>query len=127
MKRKKLIIGVAVLIIALGFLGYQGFASSASYSYTVAEFLELRDSTQDQLIRLSGLVAPGSVEQKGRSLKFDVTDGELSVPVVYDGVVPDTFKAGGEVTVEGKVDGAGVFVAQAVMPKCPSKYVPIGS
>lgn len=118
-----MLIGAMLVVAALGYLGYTGFVASAGYSLTVGEFIGQQNSYLDRNIRLSGTVAPGSIEQKGLSLKFAVTDGQQSVPVTYQGAVPDTFKAGGDVTVEGRMGADGVFNAQTVMPKCPSRYV----
>jgi cytochrome c-type biogenesis protein CcmE len=59
-------------------------------------------------------------------LRFRIRDvsGATSVPVVYTGSVPDMFKVGREVRVEGKLQN-GVFVAKrdSLRTKCPSKYV----
>lgn len=125
--RRKVLIGAIVIAAALGYLGYQGFSSGASYYYTVDEFVAQQSSLVNEKTRLNGLVAPGSVEQAGLKLKFDVTNegGQIKVPVVYEGAVPDSFKAGGEITIEGNLNSSGVFVAQTLMPKCPSKYVPV--
>ena len=53
-------------------------------------------------------------------------NGTASVPVAYRGSVPDLFKSGREVVVEGKLSG-GTFVADSLVTKCPSKYVPAKS
>lgn len=45
-----------------------------------------------------------------------------SFDVEYKGIVPDTFKAGGMAIVEGKLQKNGVFKADRLMAKCPSKY-----
>ena len=42
--------------------------------------------------------------------------------VSYSGAVPDTFKAGAEVIVEGGMGPEGRFAAKTLMTKCPSKY-----
>jgi len=59
-------------------------------------------------------------------LRFRIRDvsGSTSVPVVYTGSVPDLFKVGREVRVEGKLTN-GVFIAKrdSLRTKCPSKYV----
>ena len=54
----------------------------------------------------------------------DVSGQSTSVPVVYRGSVPDLFKVGREVRVEGRLQN-GVFIAQkdSLRTKCPSKYV----
>jgi cytochrome c-type biogenesis protein CcmE len=62
-----------------------------------------------------------------KGLRFDVADigGAASVPVVYHGSVPDLFKVGRHVVVDGRYRN-GVFVAQrdTLVTKCPSKYTP---
>ena len=50
------------------------------------------------------------------------------IPVVYHGSVPDLFKVGRHIVLEGKVRN-GVFVAKpgSLVTKCPSKYAPAKS
>ena len=76
-------------------------------------------------IRLGGIVQPGSV-QKGENLaiRFEVTDGNRSVPVAFTGILPDLFREGQGVVTEGKVDANGLFVATSVLAKHDEKYVP---
>jgi cytochrome c-type biogenesis protein CcmE len=56
-------------------------------------------------------------------LRFTLRDvqGTASVPVVYHGSVPDLFRTGRDVSVEGSLQN-GVFVADKLVTKCPSKY-----
>jgi cytochrome c-type biogenesis protein CcmE len=62
-------------------------------------------------------------------LRFAVADigaaHAMSVPVVYRGSVPDLFKVGRDVVVDGTYQH-GVFVAKrnTLVTKCPSKYSP---
>ena len=62
-----------------------------------------------------------------QGLRFSLRDveGSTTVPVVYRGSVPDLFKVGREVRVEGRLE-RGVFVAKrdSLRTKCPSKYTP---
>ena len=63
-----------------------------------------------------------------RGLRFAVTDiggSAASVPVVYHGSVPDLFKVGRHIVVDGRYRN-GVFAAQrdSLVTKCPSKYTP---
>ncbi len=62
-----------------------------------------------------------------RALRFRLRDrrGTASVPVVYRGSVPDLFKSGREVVVDGTLVN-GTFVARrdTLVTKCPSKYAP---
>jgi cytochrome c-type biogenesis protein CcmE len=60
-----------------------------------------------------------------REIRFRLRDvkGSATVPVVYRGSVPDQFKLGREVRLEGRQRN-GVFVGQpgTLVTKCPSKY-----
>lgn len=100
---------------------------AASYS-EVGELLEQRSLIYTQNVRVNGQVAPGSLEQEsaGGILKFTLidVDGAESLPVVYQGVVPDTFKVGNEAIVEGYLNSDGIFQGHTLVPKCASKYVP---
>jgi len=124
LKRRKFLIGGIIVILAIGYLGFTGFQNSATYYYTVGEFYEQGNSIYGENIRVNGLVAEGSVEQDsvGKMLKFIVVEEDKSLPVVYQGIVPDTFKTGINVVVEGTVDSEGVFQAHTLLPKCPSRY-----
>jgi cytochrome c-type biogenesis protein CcmE len=47
------------------------------------------------------------------------------VPVVYKGSVPDLFRAGRDVVVQGRlVNGVFVAIPGTLVTKCPSKYTP---
>ncbi len=125
MKRKFLIGGI-IIFLAIGYLGYMGFRSSATYYYTVSELLAGGSSIYGENVRVNGQVASGSVQQEaaGLILRFTISDGGESLPVVYQGVVPDAFKVGNEVVIEGHLNSAGIFQANTILVKCPSKYVP---
>ncbi len=124
--KKKLIIGGLILLAAVGFLFYTSFRDSTATDYTVTQLFDKGNSVLNKPIRVTGNVSPGSVEQKTGDLnmKFTVSDGGKTLPVVYKGVVPDTFKEGNPIVVEGTLDASGVFQATTLMVKCPSKYAP---
>jgi cytochrome c-type biogenesis protein CcmE len=78
-------------------------------------------------VALEGKVV-GTPEGEGHAangLRFDLRDvkGSTTVPVVYRGSVPDQFKTGRELRLEGQLQN-GVFVAKkdSMRTKCPSKY-----
>lgn len=76
--------------------------------------------------RLGGLVANGSVHKDSKSLKVDfyITDRHKSIPVEYTGILPDLFKEGQSVVVEGQLNAKGKFVATQVLAKHDEKYMP---
>ena len=73
------------------------------------------------------VVGTKSGDAHGAGLRFQLRDvkGTTTVPVVYKGSVPDLFRSGRDVVVDGKLQG-GVFVAvpNTLVTKCPSKYQP---
>lgn len=76
-------------------------------------------------IRLGGLVKPGSI-QRGEQLnvRFEITDGNKSIPVGYSGILPDLFREGQGVVTEGTLDAAGTFKADTVLAKHDENYMP---
>lgn len=128
LKRKRVIFAGAIVLLAMGFLIYMGLSQFATYYYTVSEFLAEGESISGKQVRVAGQIVPDSVKQdtENFTLSFTITDGETTLPVVYQGVVPDTFKAGTDIVVEGKSDQQGVFHASKLITKCPSKYEPSG-
>ena len=127
LRKKRFFIGGIIVFLAIGYLGFMGFQSSATYYYTVSELVVQGDSVYGESVRVKGQVASGSVEHDfaSRNLKFAIAEGEKSLPVVYQGVVPDTFKVGVDVIVEGKLNSDGIFQAHTLMPQCPSRYDPL--
>src|SRR5256885_14004408 len=65
-------------------------------------------------IRLGGLVKPGSLARGDNlAVRFEVTDGNKSVPVSYIGILPDLFREGQGVVTVGALDAAGTFRADS--------------
>lgn len=127
LRKKRFLIGGIIIFLAIGYLSFMGFQSSATYFYTVNEFADLGDSIYGENVRVKGDVVDGSIEQEatGREVKFTITEEGENLLVIYQGIIPDTFKVGAEVVVEGQLDLDGIFQAHTLMPKCPSRYVPI--
>lgn len=76
-------------------------------------------------LRLGGLVEDGSVVRgQGTTVAFSITDTEATVPVVYEGILPDLFREGQGVVTEGRFDAEGVFVADTVLAKHDENYMP---
>lgn len=76
-------------------------------------------------IRLGGLVKSGSLVRGGElAVRFEVTDGNRTIPVTYQGILPDLFREGQGVVAEGALDPAGVFKADSVLAKHDENYMP---
>ena len=125
-KKRKFIIGVTIVVAAVGYLGFMGFQSSAMYYYRIGELLDMGSEAYDRGLRVSGTVLTGSIDRDvaTRTVEFTVAEEGQTLPVVYTGVIPDTFKDDAGVVVEGELARSGVFQAKTMLMKCPSKYEP---
>ena len=72
------------------------------------------------------MVLPGSLDKDldRRTFRFEITDGQQSVAVLYQGVPPDLFSEGKGAVVEGRFGRDGVFKASTVMAKHAEEYSP---
>src|SRR5438046_7073192 len=76
-------------------------------------------------MRIGGLVKEGSMSRgEGLAVHFEVTDGKRSVPVAYQGLLPDLFREGQGVVAEGALDGSGTLRADSVLAKHDETYMP---
>ena len=123
-KFKPIIISLVVISV-ISYLIYTGIRDTMTYYLTVSEVLAQPFENQDQTLRVGGNVSPGSVQWDPKNLRllFTIQDEKASIAVDYQGVVPDSFKPGREIIVEGTYTGNGKFKATTIMPKCASKYV----
>ena len=122
--RKRYFIGGVILLGAVIYLLYLSFGDAVSYYVTVSEFYDREAELQDINIRIAGKVleSPIDWDAEGLVLKFTITEGGKNMPVMYQGVQPNGFKAGSSILVEGKYDSEGIFRASQLILKCPSKY-----
>ena len=124
--RKWVVIGVIIICIALGFLIYTSFGGSVTYYVTVSELIEKGSDSYDTNIRVIGKVADGSVDWNSEELelRFGVEEGNVTLPVLYNGTRPNGFGEGADVLVEGKYHSDKTFRASNILMQCPSKYEP---
>jgi cytochrome c-type biogenesis protein CcmE len=74
-------------------------------------------------LRIGGLVKEGSIIRDGVLVRFDVTDGANSLPVRYQGMLPDLFREKQGVVAEGTFEN-GIFVARTILAKHDEYYMP---
>jgi cytochrome c-type biogenesis protein CcmE len=110
----------AVLLLLFG----ASLRGSTVYYLTVEELLSRGPSVEGQRVRVAGLVDRESVDwQTGSSsLRFDLVEGQQTLPVVYEGRVPDAFAQADSAVAEGELSPDGVFQADSLAVQCPSKY-----
>lgn len=117
-----LIAGIAIAG-AVIYLVTANTSTSAEYYMTIGQ-IRACSSCSARSIRVAGVVAANTVvkDPQAQIVRFTISDNTQTMPVVYGGVVPDIFRAGIQVVVEGKLGADGVFHAQNLLAKCPSKF-----
>lgn len=125
--RKFYMVG-AVLLIAAVTLGFVAMQGSAVYYVTVNDFKNKQAALTEgnKELRVAGVVVPGSItrDEVTRKIRFTAADKEnpsQTIQVTYSKIAPDTFKDEAEVVVTGTYKN-GVFSADEMLAKCPSKY-----
>ena len=101
------------------------------FFYSPTELIE-KENSISQKIRLGGMVKKNSVEKKMitendikiQKVTFKITDFKNEVIVSYKGILPDLFKEGQGVVVEGKLNDQKGFVALNVLAKHDENYMP---
>lgn len=109
-----------IVAACVGYLIYSASGGSAEYYLTVSE---LRTHTEGANVRVAGVVE-NDVQKSdgGLHVTFTEKDATASVPVDYTGTLPDIFKPGITVVVDGRLGKDGVFHARTLLAKCPSRF-----
>lgn len=128
----RLAIGIVLVAAALSYLVYAGTRDNLVYYYEVDE-VQAAAASRDGKLRISGDVVEGSVtrDEETREIRFSIQGtaagaGGGTIPVLYGGTVPDIFREGIQVVVEGRMSEDGTFEAETLLAKCPSKYQEAG-
>jgi cytochrome c-type biogenesis protein CcmE len=116
------LIGMTMLGLAAGLVLF-AFQDSLVFFYTPSDVVG-KDIKPGQRVRLGGLVAEGSVEKDGTTVRFVVTDMMAELPVSYTGILPDLFREGQGVVAEGSLLPNGSLEATSVLAKHDENYMP---
>lgn len=118
-------IALSVAAVLAVFLLYTSIAGGGNPSISPSEL-----GARTEVVQLAGIVTgPLRGDAHAAGLRFGLKDikgdSQKTVKVLYTGSVPDLFKRGRHIVVDGKLSN-GVFVAEpgSMITKCPSKYAP---
>ncbi len=119
-----IVIGVVGITVSSLFV-LNAFRSNLVYFYSPTEVFEGK-APVDKTFRIGGLVQEGSVQrsQDGLKVNFVVTDLKKTLPVYYEGILPDLFREGQGVVVQGKLNPDKRFIAKEVLAKHDENYMP---
>ena len=125
-KRRRLAFALALVVAGAGgaALVLGALKDNVLYFYSPSD-LAAKHVSQGVAFRIGGLVAKGSVVRgPSADVRFVVTDGRASVPVLFRGVLPDLFREGQGVVALGALGPDGVFNASEVLAKHDERYMP---
>jgi len=113
--------GVAVAVV----LALQAFEENLLFFYSPTQVLA-GEPPDGRTFRLGGLVTAGSLQREPGELTvhFLVTDNQNTMPVTYEGVLPDLFREGQGVIAHGRLQSDGSFQADEVLAKHDENYMP---
>ncbi len=147
--KAKFIIGGLLIVAAVVYLIVSNLQNSGQYFLTVQELQAKSSTVMGREVRVSGAIIGDTIQydSKTLTLKFTVanTPGDQktvdeqgglaavlhkavtdpSAPrlqVVYKGVKPDLLRGEAQAIMTGKIGQDGVFYAQELLLKCPTKY-----
>jgi cytochrome c-type biogenesis protein CcmE len=120
-RRVRFVVALSAAVLLAGGLVYTSFSAS-SEARTPSQLIAA--AAPGEVYQLTGKVEPG-YERRGTVTHFRIRDraGTKSVPVTYEGTLPDPFREGREVIVDVRKHGD-VFVGEkgSLITKCPSKF-----
>jgi cytochrome c-type biogenesis protein CcmE len=126
-RRQRLLLVLFVVVFssaAVGLIAY-GLSGNINLFYTPMA-VAAGEAPVDKNIRVGGMVVEGSVRRSTDSLRveFAVTDHQATVPVVFEGMLPDLFDEGQGAVASGRLGADGTFVATEILAKHDENYMP---
>jgi cytochrome c-type biogenesis protein CcmE len=125
-QQRMLAVGLAAAGIAIAtMLALRAFEENMMFFVDITDVAEGK-FPDDRNFRVGGLVMDGSVRREPGELevRFDLTDNNSTLTVAYAGILPDLFREGQGIIAHGRLDDAGVFVADEVLAKHDENYMP---
>lgn len=147
--RGKIYFGISLIVAAIIYLIISSTQANAQYFLTVNELFSKREEFKDRELRVSGAVVGDSIQYNPENLllTFLIADipgdneqieaqGGLSAVlhhavsdparqrllVQYNGPKPDLLRNEAQAILTGRMSAEGVFVADELLLKCPTKY-----
>jgi cytochrome c-type biogenesis protein CcmE len=120
---------IAFIVAGVAGLGVAAYLVASAFRNNLVFFFSptqvaAREAPVGRTFRIGGLVQEGTLKRDGLNAEFIVTDTAASVPVVYNGILPDLFKEGRGCVAQGKISADGVFHADQVLAKHDENYMP---
>ncbi len=127
-KRKQRLILIAFLLsgfsVVIGLTLY-ALSENINLFYSPTQ-IAAGEAPEGARIRAGGMVLEGSVKRDAETLavSFVLTDYQATVPVKYQGILPDLFREGQGIVALGRLGGDGELIADEVLAKHDENYMP---
>lgn len=122
-KRLAIIAGLGAVLAIAATIIFVALRDQIVFFYSPSEIHE-KAIAAGTPIRLGGLVKEGTWKREGETSDFVVTDGQTEMATHYVGLLPDLFREGQGVVIEGSVTPEGTFAATNVLAKHDENYMP---
>jgi cytochrome c-type biogenesis protein CcmE len=122
--RLRLVLCLAIIVAALAWIAVHGLTGNFVYYLTPTDIVSQHKAHVGERVRLGGYVVPDSVHRTPSELTFTVTDGTDSMAVSNTGSVPELFKPGQGVVLEGALGADGRFHSDTVLVQHNGDYRP---
>ena len=119
------LLGGLLLATAAG-LVLTAFEDNIVFFHSPTDIATKKELSDNRRLRVGGLVKPESWRKAtdGLTHNFAVTDLSYDVRIAYKGIMPDLFREGQGVVVEGRLLPDGTFRADEVLAKHDENYMP---
>ncbi|XZG69643.1 cytochrome c maturation protein CcmE [Chitinibacteraceae bacterium HSL-7] len=121
-KRFALLAGALVVLALIAYFVVSAFRENLVFFYSPTQVLS-GEAPKGRAFRIGGMVEMNSIRRDGVTAYFRVTDTDRTLPVRYEGVLPDLFQEGKGVVAQGSWDGH-KFTATEVLAKHDENYMP---
>jgi cytochrome c-type biogenesis protein CcmE len=115
-------VALVAVLLAVGFVAYQGLTSASLYFYNADEAYEQREDLGTDRIRVQGVVQD-DIDATTDRVAFTIAFNEVEVPVRHDGDPPELFEPGIPVVLEGRWDPTlSSFESDEILVKHDEQY-----
>lgn len=123
-KLMKIMLLLVVLATAAALVLY-ALRQNISLFYTPSQIVS-GEAPMKKGIRVGGMVEKGSIvrTKKGLEVAFNITDYKKTITVRYTGILPDLFREGQGIVVQGEAFADHSFLASQVLAKHDANYMP---
>ncbi len=124
-RRLQTMMVIAVLLAVVASLVLYAMRQNISLFYTPTQ-VSKGEAPLHHPVRVGGMVVKGSIQyfEGGRMVEFTLTDFVATLKIQYNGLLPDLFREGQGVVVNGQIEEQNRVIASEVLAKHDAKYMP---